>query len=161
MSYPYYNPNAQMGAQQMPQQNSGGGPQVSPTSFNYGMQQNMFPQPTGNVYNLSTASDIGNVPAGLGISVGLCLQENLMYIKSLQNGSPVLLGYRLTPLENSINNTMGVINTNTNDDYSNDLIKENKRLMEVMRDHDDKIHMLEEQLVKLKDKIGGKSEWQI
>lgn len=158
MSYPYYNPNAQMSAQQMPQQN--GGPQIGPANFNYGVQQNMFPQPTGNVYNLSTASDIGNVPAGLGISVGLCLQENLMYIKSLQNGSPVLLGYRLTPLENSVNNMMG--NVANNEDYStNDLIKENKRLMEVIRDHDDKIHMLEEQLVKLKDKIGGKSEWQI
>ena len=148
-----------MGAQQMPQQ-GGGGPQISPANFNYGVQQNMFPQPTGNVYNLSTASDIGNVPAGLGISVGLCLQENLMYIKSLQNGSPVLLGYRLTPLENSVNNMMG--NAINNDDYAtNDLIKENKRLMEVIRGHDDKIHMLEEQLVKLKDKIGGKSEWQI
>lgn len=159
MSYPYYNQNAQMGTQQMPQQ-GGGGPQISPANFNYGVQQNMFPQPTGNVYNLSTASDIGNVPAGLGISVGLCLQENLMYIKSLQNGSPVLLGYRLTPLENSVNNMMG--NAINNEDYTaNDLIKENKRLMEVIRGHDDKIHMLEEQLVKLKDKIGGKSEWQI
>ena len=47
-------------------------------------------------------------------------------------------------------------------DYSsNEILKENKRLLEVMKDHDDKIHMLEEQLVKLKDKIGGKSEWQI
>ena len=42
-----------------------------------------------------------------------------------------------------------------------EILKENKRLLEVMKDHDDKIHMLEEQLVKLKDKIGGKSEWQI
>ena len=160
MSYSYFNPtpmgSPQVNAVPPMQQTPAVMPQASTNNFNYTMQQNMFPQPTGSVYNLSTASDIGNIPAGLGISVGLCLQENLMYIKSLQNGSPVLLGYRLVPLETAAN---GI---NMESDYSsNEILKENKRLLEVMKDHDDKIHMLEEQLVKLKDKIGGKSEWQI
>ena len=159
MNYPYYNPNGQVGAPQINQPNSNLNTPINNNGFNYNTQQNMFPQPTGNVYSLMTASDIGNVPAGLGISVGLCLQENLMYIKSLQNGSPVLLGYRLVPLEGVTN---GVISdTSSTDCSTNELLKENKRLMEVIRSHDDKIHMLEEQLVKLKDKIGGKTEWQI
>ena len=49
--------------------------------------QQMFPQPQGSVYTINTPLDIGNVPIGsTGLSVALCLQENLMYIKSFQNG---------------------------------------------------------------------------
>lgn len=116
--------------------------------------QSFFPQPTGSVYNLNTASDIGNVPAGVGISVGLCLQENVMYIKALQNGSPVLLGYRLSPIE-------GAANSGPSQEGTDDLIKENKRLIEVLKGHDEKIQMIETQLAKIKDKVGGKSEWQL
>lgn len=142
-------------------------PPVTPTQNNsfamnppYQMNQSLFPQPTGGVYNLSTASDIGNVPAGMGISVGLCLQENVMYIKALQNGSPMLLGYRLSPLEGQ---------PGTQQEQSQvpaaaaneELIKENKKLTELLKGHEEKIQMIENQLVKIKDKMsGGKSEWQ-
>ena len=123
------------------------------------MSQPLFPQPTGSVYNLNTASDIGNVPAGVGISVGLCLQENVMYIKALQNGSPMLLGYRLSPIEGSANsgNTSNAVPT----EETEELIKENKRLVEVLKGHDEKIQMIENQLAKMKERIGGKSEWQL
>ena len=131
-----------------------------PPVFNQFQQiQQMFPQPQGSVYTINTPLDIGNVPIGsTGLSVAICLQENLMYIKSSQNGGPMLLGYRLVPLEGCANSSPA----NSDNKYiTNELIEENKRLIEVMKSHDDKIHMLEEQLVKLKDKIGGKSEWQI
>lgn len=62
-------------------------------------QQFMFPQPVGSVYNLNTATDIGNIPTGTNVSVGLCLNENILYVKTLQNGVPSLLGYRLSPIE--------------------------------------------------------------
>lgn len=117
------------------------------------MNQPLFPQPTGSVYSLNTGSDIGNVPAGVGISVGLCLPENVMYVKALQNGSPMLLGYKLSPIEG----TAGAATQNETED----LIKENKHLIEVLKGHDDKIQMIENQLMKMKDKIGGKSEWQL
>lgn len=42
-----------------------------------------------------------------------------------------------------------------------ELIKENKRLVEVLKGHDEKIQMIENQLAKMKDRIGGKSEWQL
>ena len=42
-----------------------------------------------------------------------------------------------------------------------ELIKENKKLIEVLKGHDEKIQMIETQLAKIKDKIGGKSEWQL
>lgn len=122
------------------------------------MNQPLFPQPTGSVYNLNTASDIGNVPAGIGISVGLCLQENVMYIKALQNGNPMLLGYRLSPIEGSATSSS---NQSPIQEDTEELVKENKRLIEVLKGHDEKIQMIETQLAKMKDRIGGKSEWQL
>ena len=61
----------------------------------------MFPQPVGSVYNLNSANEVGNVPTGPSVSVGLCLNENALYIKTLQNGQPALLGYRLVPMGGS------------------------------------------------------------
>ena len=64
--------------------------------------QFVLPQPVGNVYNLNNSNEIGNVPAGLGMSLGLCLNENLLYIKTLQNNAPALLTYRLVPFEGNV-----------------------------------------------------------
>lgn len=109
--------------------------------FQNPMGQSLFPTPTGSVYSLNTASDIGNVPAGVGISVGLCLQENVMYIKALQNGSPMLLGYKLSPIEGSANSQSS---TPISQDGTEELIKENKKLIEVLKGHEEKIQMMEE-----------------
>lgn len=57
----------------------------------------MFPQPNGNVYNISNSLEVANVPTGAGVSVALCMPENLMYIKTMQNGSPLFWTYRLSP----------------------------------------------------------------
>lgn len=127
--------------------------------FQSPMGQSLFPTPTGSVYSLNTATDIGNVPAGVGISVGLCLQENVMYIKALQNGNPMLLGYRLSPIEGSANSQAQP--PVAMQEETEELIKENKKLIEVLKGHDEKIQMIETQLAKMKDKIGGKSEWQL
>lgn len=62
-------------------------------------QQFVFPQPVGSVYNLSTAADINNIPVGSNVTVGLCLNENILQVKTLQNGVPSLLSYRLSPIE--------------------------------------------------------------
>ena len=49
--------------------------------------QQMFPQPQGSVYTINSPLDIGNVPIGsTGLSVAICLPDNLLYIKSFQNG---------------------------------------------------------------------------
>lgn len=58
----------------------------------------MFPQPQGSVYSINNPIEIGNVPIGsTGLSVALCLPENVMYIKSFQNGNPVIMTYRILP----------------------------------------------------------------
>ena len=60
--------------------------------------QQMFPQPQGSVYSIGAPLEIGNVPIGsTGLSVALCLNENLMYIKSFQGGNPVIMAYKIIP----------------------------------------------------------------
>lgn len=62
--------------------------------------QNMFPQPQGSVYAINSPLDIGNVPIGsTGLSIAICFSENLMYIKSFQNGQPVIMSYRISPFQ--------------------------------------------------------------
>ena len=53
----------------------------------FNQMQQMFPQPQGSVYSINAPAEIGNVPIGsTGLSVAICIPENLMYIKSFQNG---------------------------------------------------------------------------
>lgn len=71
--------------------------QQTATYNNYQIQQ-MFPQPQGSVYAINTPIEIGNVPIGsTGLSVAICFNEQLMYIKSFQNGNPVIMAYRIAP----------------------------------------------------------------
>ena len=60
-----------------------------------------FPQPQGSIYMIANSSDIANVPVGAGLSAAICLREGIIYLKTIQNGSPMLLGYKLAPLESS------------------------------------------------------------
>lgn len=47
--------------------------------------------------------ETAGVPAGSGMSVILCPNESLMFIKSVQNGTPTLLTYSLTLCETKTN----------------------------------------------------------
>ena len=112
-------------------------------------QQNpiLFPQPIGNVYNLNTTADIANVPTSAGISLGLCLNENILYIKALQNGAPALLAYRLGPIESN--------------DIADDN-KDNEKINKILQSFEARFSSFEKQLSNIKEKIGGnKIEWQI
>ena len=64
----------------------------------YQQIQQMFPQPQGSVYQINSPAEVGNVPIGsTGLSVAICFQEQIMYIKSFQNGAPIIMAYRVTP----------------------------------------------------------------
>lgn len=43
-----------------------------------------FPQPQGNVYIVSSSMETAGVPASSGMSVILCPNESLMFVKSMQ-----------------------------------------------------------------------------
>lgn len=92
--------------------------------------QQMFPQPQGSVYSIQSLADIGNVPIGsTGLSVALCLPEQVMYIKSFQSGSPIIMAYRVLPFQK--------------EDKSVDLVENNENNVE------NRIKSLEEKLDKL------------
>lgn len=97
--------------------------------------QLVFPQPVGNVYNLNNSNEIGNVPTGVGITLGLCLNENLLYIKTLQNNVPALLAYKLVPFEGygqQIDVTTQTAATMPQDDDIKQLKEEVKQLKELL-----------------------------
>lgn len=99
--------------------------------------QQMFPQPQGSVYSIQSPADIGNVPIGsTGLSVALCLPENIMYIKSFQSGSPVIMAYRVVPF--------------AKEDKSVEPVAEKENPLE------NRIKSLEEKLDKLLSSQGGK-----
>ena len=125
MSYNNYNFNPQNSIQ----------PQQIPIQ-----QQNiqpLFPQPQGNVYNINSTLEVANVPVGAGISVALCLPENLMYIKTMQNGNPLFYPYKIQPF-----------NQQTKEQ---NIQKEDKvSFEEWLNSYNERIKNLEEELSKLK-----------
>lgn len=64
------------------------------------MPQQMFIQPSGNVYQLNSSTDIDMVPVGNQmVSIGLCMSEGILQIKTLQNGIPMVVAYKLAPID--------------------------------------------------------------
>ena len=59
--------------------------------------QQYFPMPQGNVYTIEQPEEVNSVPCGTGVSVALCLNKGLMYIKSMQGGSPLFWVYKISP----------------------------------------------------------------
>lgn len=110
----------------------------------------IFMPPMGSVYNLSNANEVGNIPMGSGVSVGLCLPEGSLYIKSLQNGVPAVLGYRLVPLE-------APTSTNTNTTSTADTAAaplEMAKIEEALKQYSEKITALDEKVNTLIEKWG-------
>lgn len=139
-----YSNYPQIGQNSMPQQMP---QQMYPTMVNV---PSFFPQPIGNVYSLQTASEIGNIPAGNGLSVGLCLSEGILYIKSLQNGAPMLVEYYLKSAE-------GGRPQNEADAAPSE---ETKKIYAILEKYEEKISKLENQIKQLRGR-GGEPEWQV
>ena len=78
-----------------------------PTQSQQGMfqSQQFFPQPQGNIYLINNFLEMANVPTGVGISATLCLSEGVMYLKTMQNGQPMVVGYKISPFDKEDNTT--------------------------------------------------------
>lgn len=133
-------------------------PSVS-SQFNFSQFQSqpIFPQPSGNIYFVSNSMEVANIPIGAGMSAVLCLPENLFYVKSMQNGVPSLLGYKISPLETPApapveEKEVTSAATTENSDATN-LFKE--QINKLTQEYDDKIKSLEDSIKNLQDRVGG------
>lgn len=62
--------------------------------------QNLFLQPSGSLYNIDNIDQLSNVPVQEGqVSCVIFASANMVYLKTLQGGKPVLLNYNLTNTE--------------------------------------------------------------
>lgn len=77
MAYNMFNPQNYFGQQQQPQQ--------------------IYPQPNGSVFLVNSSLEAANIPVGLGTTVAISLNDNLMYLKNAANGVPNTLAYKLVP----------------------------------------------------------------
>lgn len=113
-------------------------------SSNYSYQQaQYFPQPQGNAYIVDNSLEVANIPMGTGISVILCPSEGSMYLKAMQNGSPSISVYKISPFDNNQYNK----NENQNSDQN---------MQSIILKMEEKISKLEKTVDKLsKNNIGG------
>lgn len=59
--------------------------------------QHFFPQSQGNVYLINNSMEVANIPMSAGVSAAICMNEEVIYLKAIQNGNPMLMAYKLTP----------------------------------------------------------------
>ena len=108
-----------------------------------------FPQPQGSIYMIANANDVANVPVGAGLSAAICLRDGIMYLKTIQNGSPMLLGYRLAPLDG---NSTEVAQENTQPTADT-------KITAILEDYGKRLESLEKQIANPAIKKGGNPEW--
>lgn len=56
-----------------------------------------LPQPQGGTYFINNSYEVSNIPTGFGVSTIICLSEGLLYLKTFQNGQPMLMPYKISP----------------------------------------------------------------
>ena len=116
-----------------------------------------FPQPQGSIYMISSSNDVANVPVGAGLSAAICLREGLIYLKTIQNGSPMLLGYKLSPLEGNATTQEQKIQTNSaQTSVSTSDTGLEQRILNVLEGFEARLKKLEEEKPK-----GGTDKWQL
>lgn len=104
--------------------------------------QQFFPQPQGNAYLINNSLEVANVPMSGGVSIALCMPENLMYLKTMQNGSPMFMAYRIIPYENKEQN-------NLNDDKNKEIF------IKQLNDFNNRLNDIEKKISNLIKNSGG------
>ena len=96
----------------------GPGPGVSQFNTNF-QSQPLFPQPQGSTYIINNSAEISTIPMGSGISTAICISEGLMFLKSLQNGNPILMAYKIVPYTQEQNNQNVVADKTSEEEIKN------------------------------------------
>lgn len=121
--------------------------QNMPQSIPQFQSQQFFPQPQGNVYTINNSLEVANVPMSAGLSVALCLSEGLLYLKSMQNGNPMFMAYKIMPYDNTKENQQN--NQSNQNDVLNALVESFQKCQE-------RLNILEKEVKTLKKNDGGK-----
>lgn len=108
---------------------------------NFSTQQ-FFPQPQGSVYVINNSAEISTIPMGSGISTAICMSEGLMFLKTLQNGNPVLMAYKIIPYSQEQNNS------------SNNMDKESGEELQTLKN---RVEEIEKKLLTIKNNSTGGS----
>lgn len=103
--------------------------------------QQFFPQPQGNIYLINNSLEMANVPTGVGLSAAICLSEGVMYLKTMQNGAPMFVGYKINPFDNREPAQENTSQNNTNSNINLD-------------EYIDRLEALEKEINVLKKKTG-------
>lgn len=103
--------------------------------------QQFFPQPQGNIYLINNSLEMANVPTiGAGISAAICLSEGVMYLKTMQNGAPAFIGYKITPFDGK--------------DSQENTSKTEQVQSHKLNEYIDRLEKLEKEISALKQKTG-------
>lgn len=94
-------------------------------------QSHLFPQPNGNVYTINSSSELSNIPVGIGLTVVLCMAENTLYLKSIQNGNPVVWSYSISSNDKSFDSAAA--SPQPSEPQSNGLEEIEKRIAKLER----------------------------
>ena len=121
--------------------------QNMPQSIPQFQSQQFFPHPQGNVYTINNSLEVANVPMSAGLSVALCLSEGLLYLKSMQNGNPIFMAYKIMPYDNTKENQQN--NQSNQNDVLNALVESFQKCQE-------RLNILEKEVKTLKKNDGGK-----
>ena len=129
-------------------------PQFSNYTTYQPITQPIFPQPSGNVYFVNNNLEVANIPIGAGMSAVLCLPENLLYIKTMQNNMPMLLGYKLSPLESPTTASNEGAQEQSVPVVQPEINWEEK-FKPIVEQYEQKIKALETTVQELDEKVGG------
>ena len=113
--------------------------------FQQQMPQQFFSQPQGALYVLNNLSELNTIPTGLGVSAAISLKDNMLYLKTIQNGNPITLSYRLSMLNGEEGN-----NSSQTDENS-------KKIFAILDEYDSRLKKIEEALSNKKK--GGTNQW--
>ena len=76
-------------------------------------QQLQFsPQPQGIAYVINNSNELNNIPINGTTAVAFCFTEKMCYIRTLQNGAPVVTSYKLVSTleeEKTDNDILGIL----------------------------------------------------
>lgn len=124
------------------------------------MNQNLFMQPIGNVYNLNTTADIDGVPvANQMVSVGVCMNEKILHIKTFQNGVPMTVSYKLIPLDAK---QLAEEQKKIESEKANSQNNIEARFSEALKSQQEHISQLEQKIGQLVNKTEGVNmSWQL